>query len=238
MKSFSFTKALTLGCLMVLALPVACGDDETNPPAKAGSDAGGEAGAGTGGSPTVEGGAGGAPATMLPPGISDMSKTEMCTDEPKCASAAVGPLFIDPCCAGDACGLSTAFLGLVGANFAEECQPRGQVGEVDESCPTTAPSAVPFPTGGTTIMVPIAGFVGCCRENGKCGVVVDDVVSSVAGKLATLGLGCVDAAPFFPGEAPASCGGDAGGAGGGGAGGAASAGAGAGGAAGGAGGNN
>jgi hypothetical protein len=220
MKSFSFTKAFTLGCLMVLALPVACGDDETNPPAKAGSDAGGEAGAGVGGGTPTDGGAGGAAPSTLPPGISDVSKTEMCTDEPACKSAAVGPVFIDPCCAGDACGLATGFLGLVGANFEEECQPRGQVGEVDESCPTTMPSAVPFPMGGTTIMVPIDGFVGCCRENGMCGVVVDDVVSPALGKLASLGLGCVDAAPFFPNQAPAACGGSVGGAGGGGAGGA------------------
>ena len=230
MKSFSFAKAFTVGCLVVLAFPVACGDDETNPPAKAGSDAGGEAGAGPsdkGGGPAVDGGAGGAAPVMLPPGISDTSKTEMCTDEPKCTSAAVGPVFIDPCCAGDACGLSTSFLALVGATFKEQCQPKGQVGEVDESCPTSAASAVPF----NGIMLPINGFVGCCRENGTCGVVVDDVVSPAAGKVASLGLGCVDAAPFFPGKTPAACGGDAGGAGGGGAGGA-------GGAAGGAGGNN
>jgi hypothetical protein len=209
--------------LVVLALPVACGDDETNPPGKAGSDAGGEAGAGTGtgGGNTTDGGAGGAAPSTLPPGISSVSKTEMCTDEPACKSAAVGPVYIDPCCAGDACGLATGFLGLVGAKFENDCQPKGQVGEVDEGCPTTAPSAVPFPMGGTTIMVPINGFVGCCRENGMCGVVVDDVVSPALGKLASLGLGCVDAAPFFPqGPAPKACGAGGGGAGGSGAGGA------------------
>jgi len=208
--------------LVCFALPVACGDEETNPPAKAGSDAGGEAGAGTAGTPGMDGGAGGMAPAMLPPGISDMPKTEMCVDDDKCASASVGPVFIDPCCAGDACGLSTGFLALVGAQFKDACQPKGQIGEVDEACPTSAPSAVPF--GG--VMLPIDGFVGCCRENGKCGVVVDDVNSSVAGKVASLGLGCVDAAPFFPGTTPASCGGSVGGAGGGGAGGAGAGGAG------------
>ena len=214
MKSFSFPKALTLGCLLVLAVPVACGDDESNPkPTPSDAGAGGEV-SGTGGIPSTDGGAGGAaPVVQLPPGISDTSKTEMCTDEPKCASAAVGPVFIDPCCAGDACGLSTGFLGLVGAKFDTECQPKGQVGEVDASCPTSAASAVPF----NGVMLPIDGFVGCCRENGKCGVVVDAVVSPVAGPVASLGLGCVDSAPFFPGKTIDSCG--AGGGGNGGAGG-------------------
>ena len=201
---------------MVLALPVACGDDETNPPAKGGSDAGGEAGASN---PPVDGGAGGAAPSTLPPGLSNTSKTEMCTDEPACKSAAVGPVFIDPCCAGDACGLSTGFLGLVGAKFEEECQAKGQVGAIDNDCPTSAASMVPF----SGQMLPINGFVGCCRENGKCGVVVNEVVSPALGPVANLGLGCVDAAPFFPGETPDSCDGvsSGGGAGGGGAGGAA-----------------
>lgn len=202
---------------MALVLPVACGDDETTPtPNKGGSDAGGEAGSGTTGGNPTDAGAGGV-ATMLPPGISDTSKTEMCGGD-SCKSAAVGPVFIDPCCADDSCGLSTGFLALVGANFADECQPKGQVGEVDEACPTSAPSAVPF----NGAMLPINGFVGCCRENGKCGVVVDDVTSPALGTapVANLGLGCVDAAPFFPGKTPAACGGSSGGAGSGGAGGA------------------
>jgi hypothetical protein len=169
--------------------------------------AGGEPAVNNGGDAT-DAGAGGM-ATMLPPGISDMSKTEMCGGD-SCSSAAVGPVFIDPCCAGDACGLATGFLDLVGAHFKEECQPKGQLGDVDEACPTSAASAVPF--GGT--MVPINGFVGCCRENGMCGVVVDDVTSAALGKIASLGLGCVDSAPFFPGEKVAACGGGGGGAGG------------------------
>ena len=65
-------------------------------------------------------------------------------------------------------------------------------------------------------MIPIAGFVGCCRANGMCGVVVDDVTSPIAGKLASFGAG---------GAAGGGAGGAAG-AGGGGAGGASAAGAG------------
>jgi hypothetical protein len=213
MKSFSFAKALSVVALVCFALPVACGDDDddTTPNTPVGG-AGGEPAANNGGD-APEAGAGGM-ATMLPAGLSDVSKTEMCGGD-SCTSAAVGggAVFIDPCCAADGCGLATGFLELVGAHFAQACQPKGQPGAVDEACPSSAASAVPF--GGA--MLPIAGFAGCCRENGMCGVVVDDVTSPVAGKLASLGLGCVDAAPFFPGEKVASCG--AGGAGMGGAGG-------------------
>jgi len=144
-----------------------------------------------------------------------MPQKVACGDE-MCGSASVGPLYIDPCCSNDACGLETGFLQLVGASFAETCQPKAQPGVVDEACPTTDPSTIPYPTAAGTLMVPISGFVGCCRDNGKCGVVVDDITATGLGKLTTLGLGCVDAAPFFPGEPVASCGssGGAGGAGG------------------------
>jgi hypothetical protein len=139
-------------------------------------------------------------------------------DADMCTSAAVGPVFIDPCCATEGCGLDTGFLALVGAAFEDSCQARDQPGEVDETCPMSSASTIPFDAGGQTIMVPIRGFAGCCRDNGTCGVVVDDVTSPLLGKLATLGLGCVDAAPFFPGEPPAECGAAVGGGGAGGAG--------------------
>jgi len=226
MKSSSFAKALTLGCVLCLSLPVACGDDESNPkPGPGDAGAGGEP-AGGGGVPASEGGAGGAAPTPLPPGISDMPKTEACGAE-MCTSASVGPVFIDPCCEAGACGLNTAFLALAGAAFTAECQPKAQPGDVDEACPTTAASMIPFQIGGKPIMVPINGFVGCCRENGKCGVVVNDVISPVSKTpLAELDLGCVDAAPFFPNTTIDSCGAASGGAGGAPSGGAASGGAG------------
>lgn len=222
MKSFSFARALTVGCLLCVALPIACGDDETTPtkPGAAGSNAGGEPGAAGGpGEPVTMGGAGGAASVMLPPGISDSSKTETCGAD-KCTSAAVGPVFIDPCCATDGCGLDTGFLALVGAAFSDKCQAKDQPGEPDTSCADTPASTIPFASGGQTIMVPINGFVGCCRNDGMCGVVVDDIVSPALGKIATLGLGCVDAAPFFPDSEPQACGAGGGGAGGAGAGGA------------------
>lgn len=222
MKSFSFAKALTVGCLLSLSLPIACGDDDDSTPnntagtsSTGGDGAGGEPG--SNGGMSAAAGAGGAGAS-LPPGISSTPKMVACGAE-MCGSAAVPPaLYIDPCCDAGTCGLDTGFLALVGAAFTDKCQPKGQVGEVNDACPSTPASTIPFESGGNTIMVPIEGFVGCCRENGMCGVVVDDVMSPVLGKVTSLGLGCVDAAPFFPGKTPVSCG--AGGAGGGGAGGA------------------
>jgi len=164
-----------------------------------------------GGAPVPEAGAGGAAVQVpLPPGISDKSKTAVCGAE-KCTSANVGPIYIDPCCAADSCGLDTESLTLVGANFKDQCQAAHQPGALDSACPTTAASSVPYPFAGQTIMVPISGFAGCCRDDGKCGVVVDDVVSPLLGKVATLGLGCVDSAPFFANQPAAACGSAAGG---------------------------
>jgi hypothetical protein len=149
---------------------------------------------------------------MLPDGISSMPSTDECGAD-TCESAAVGPYFIDPCCtASDSCGLSTGFLALVGASFSEACQPLHQPGAADGACPAAEGLKVPFGTA----MLPLSAFPGCCRENGTCGVVVDKAVSP--GVLnADLGLGCMDAAPFFPGQAIVKCGGggaDSGGAGG------------------------
>ena len=97
--------------------------------------------AGAGGVSEPGGAAAGGADAGLPPGISGSSKTVACGAE-MCESAGVpkASLFIDPCCTAGACGLDTAFLGLVGATFTDKCQAKGQVGEVDETCPTTAPS--------------------------------------------------------------------------------------------------
>lgn len=214
MKSFSFAKTLTLGCLLCLSVPVACGDDETNPPSKAGSDAGGEAGAGVGGVPsTSDGGAGGAPALMIP-GTSDAPKTVKCGSDMCSSVSTLAGLYVDPCCVDDACGVSTPFFGALGAAFTVACQAVGQVGEPDDDCPSSADQMVPV--NGMSYSVP--GFAGCCRaETGTCGVVVDEV--SVAGiplPFAAPGLGCVDSAPFFAQTPGAACG--AGGTGSGGAG--------------------
>lgn len=237
MKSFSFAKAFTLGSLLCLALPVACGDDETNPPAKAGSDAGGEAGAGTGAAP-ADGGAGGAPAIVIP-GTSDSPKTMECGSSSCSSVSTLAGLYVDPCCVDDACGVTTPFFQALGATFTTGCAAVGQMGDADEACPNSPDQMVTV--NGNTYKVP--GFVGCCRaETGTCGVVVDAVsVENIPLPFASPGLGCVDSAPFFNQQAGAACGeamGGSGGAGGGpgsaGAGGAAPSGAGAGGASGGA----
>jgi hypothetical protein len=163
--------------------------------------------AGRGGtSVVVEGGSGGTPA-MLPPGVSDMPKSVSCTPIEHCSSAAIGPVFIDPCCTEEeSCGLDTSVLALTGAAFRDRCQAKAQPGVRDTSCPDSAPVAVPFPAGETTVMVPLRGNLGCCRDDGKCGVLVDELSSPVLGVVSKLGLGCVDSAPFFNGMPAADCG--------------------------------
>ena len=199
MKSFSFTKALTLGCLICLALPIACGDDDddTGPSKPGAAGAGGE-------SSTPEGGAGGMPALMIP-GTSDMSKMVKCGSA-MCASVStvLPTLFVDPCCAdGDVCGVKTDFLLILGASFgANSCQAQDQAGPVDMGCPDS--KAQKLPVNGTLYDVP--GFVGCCRaETGTCGVVIDKITASGL-PFASPKLGCVDSAPFFPGQTAATCG--------------------------------
>jgi hypothetical protein len=211
MKSFSFAKVLTLGCVLCLSLPVACGDDETNPPAKAGSDAGGEAGAGLGGGSAADGGAGGAPALMIP-GTSDAPKTVKCGSEMCSSVKTLAGLYVDPCCVADACGVSTPFFATLGAAFTNACQASAQVGDLDTACPDSPDQMVPV--NGMTYTVP--GFAGCCRaETGTCGVVVDDVaVAGIPLPFASPGLGCVDSAPFFNQKAGAACGAGVGGGGG------------------------
>ena len=164
--------------------------------------------AGRGGtSMMIEGGSGGT-LVMLPPGVSNMPTAVACMSGDKCSSAAVGPVFIDSCCTKeDACGLDTNVLALAGATFPDRCQAKDQPGVLDANCPTSAASSAPFPTGGTVIQVPISGHAGCCRDDGKCGVMVNELSSPAFGVVSKLGLGCVDSAPFFKGEPAASCGG-------------------------------
>lgn len=162
--------------------------------------------AGRGGQPVViEGGSGGT-LVMLPPGVSDAPRTIACSPSEKCSSAPIGPVFVDPCCADDGCGLDTGVLALSGATFADRCQAEDQPGVRDASCPTSPPTIVPFPSGEQTIMVPVSGYVGCCRDDGRCGVMLDAISSPVVGPISKLGLGCVDSAPFFDGKPAAACG--------------------------------
>jgi hypothetical protein len=233
MKSSSFAKAITLGCVVCLALPVACGDDETTPTGSAGKSTGGESAGGAESMPGP-GGAGGAAPMLMIPGTSDMSQTLKCGSA-MCSSIkalSATPLYVDPCCAGaakDACGLSTEFFAVIGKQFSPTCQAVGQEGPADAACPDSPDQDLPYM--GTTFHVP--GFAGCCRaETGTCGVVIDTVpVKELPLPFATPKLGCVDSAPFFPGKTAAMCSPGSGGSGGAAAGGAAAGGAAAGGAA-------
>lgn len=168
---------------------------------------------GRGGGPAALPGEGGYDAgPALPPGLSNQPVGIDCKLD-ACFSSAVGPLYVDPCCAGEACGLDSGFLALLGAKFPSKCLAKGQPGVLDASCPATAPRQLPVQTGAMTLVVPLEGFAGCCRADGKCGVVVDNLVAAGFGTVAKLGLGCVDSAPFFN-NVRAACGPDVGGAGG------------------------
>lgn len=223
MKSFSFAKVLTLGAFVCLAMPVACGDDDSTPtptPAAGGDGAGGEPGHPAGGD--AAGGAGGAAPMVTIPGTSSTAMTVTCgTSMCKSTSTLLPNLFVDPCCTADMeCGVETQFLGLLKASFpaGAQCQPKMQAGDVDAGCPNSDAQMVTVP--GIAAPVPVPGFVGCCRaDTGTCGVVVDNVSTSF-GNFASPMLGCVDSAPFFGQRAGAACGaagGSSGGAGGGGA---------------------
>ena len=159
-----------------------------------------------------EGGVGGSGPGIMIPGISQMPVTVVCGGKPCDSVKTLAPnVFVDPCCAGTACGVQTQFLAGVGAAFPDQCQATGQVGARDAACPTSAAQMLPI----MGMSVPVAGFAGCCRaETGTCGVIVDQI--AVGGlPFAAPHLGCVDSAPFFANEPGAACGdGAAGGAGG------------------------
>lgn len=200
---------------LFFAVPVACSNSESNPASSGGGPAGGAAAA-VGGEAAMAGratgGSGGSGGVMLPPGTSEMPSTIQCGGD--CTSARVGLIYVDPCCTGesdDVCGIDTSYLTMTGAALAEGCVAKHQPGELNAACPSPEPAMV----GTMGSMTALDPFPGCCRPNGTCGVAVDTVTA--AGGLvpvAELGLGCIDAAPFFPGEAPVPCSEGAGGAGG------------------------
>jgi hypothetical protein len=212
MRSSWFGKSAALVATLFFAVPVACSNSESDP----GSSNGGSAASGAatvGGTPASGGsaGSGGSGGVMLPPGTSETPKTIQCGGD--CSSARVGLIYVDPCCSGansDVCGIDTTYLATTGAGLVEGCEPKDQPGELNEACPSPDPAMI----GMMGAMATLDAFPGCCRPNGTCGVAIDTVTA--AGGLvpvADLGLGCVDAAMFFPGEAPVPCS-DAGGAGG------------------------
>ncbi len=166
----------------------------------------------TGGSGPTEMAGGGGPSMVLP-GTSDHSKSIKCGADTCVSVKTLAPTFyVDPCCAGEACGVDTQFFAALGASFKNSCQAVGQEGSTDVGCP--ASSGQMLPVQGITVSVP--GFVGCCRaETGTCGLVVDSVpVSGFPLPFASPMLGCVDSAAFFGNKPGAACGAAGAGAGG------------------------
>lgn len=215
MKSYSFAKALTLGCFVCMLLPIACGDDDDSPPgpSKGGSSgSGGESNGGDG--PVDEGGAAGAkPGPLALPGTSNKSETIEC-NAADCSSTPTlsSMLFINPCCAqGNTCGVDSGFLQVLGTDLGGVCLPKHQPGPKDAACPDS-------PTQQVTVgvnKVQVKPFAGCCRAaTGTCGFTVD-VIDTTIGAFTSPMLGCVDSAAFTktPG---AKCGDNAGGGGAGG----------------------
>jgi hypothetical protein len=217
---FSWSKSVTLvGSVVCFAAPFGCGSSEGKHGAAPGVEPSGGAAGSAGGSTTAAGAggtagggagrsasAGAAGGLMLPPGISDVPKTIECDGD--CSSATLGiataSFYLDPCCGGenhDQCGVDTSYLAPTGAGSA--CEPRNQPGKLDPACPSSSAMTMPGMSTGLTFD-PLAG---CCRPDGSCGIMLDEVTTGGGLiPLAQLGLGCIDAAPFFPGEEPVSCG--------------------------------
>jgi hypothetical protein len=220
-----------LAAMTVLVLPacivLSCGDTEHSGDTTVGTQGGAsEAGAADGGAPVqggtegvAGGGRGGSTGAAgfgfggLPmlPGVSDMPKTITCGKQMCGSVSTLSPtVFVDPCCAGDGCGVSTELMSSIGFQGVPACEAQHQAGALDASCPTSAPQMLP----ANGLPLSVAGFAGCCRaETGTCGVVVDDLAIAGLGlPLASPKFGCVDSAPFFGGKPAASCGPGAGGA--------------------------
>jgi hypothetical protein len=133
-------------------------------------------------------------------GEDDPPKEEKQGDGVECAGLRCDPVLLpagyDPipaCCAeGDVCGLDGTRFEEFGANFEDPCQPLDQPGNEDPTCPASTP--IPTELG------PELQFPGCCKPDGQCGYLVNDALM-----LVTIGLGCVDAAPFLDGGVPQDC---------------------------------
>lgn len=203
MRVSSIGSVLALGLLWAVVSASGCGgeDKKSDPGGSAGSAGSGGSGGATGG--TGGGTSGGSGGTA--PG-SKMCGTETCS---ALQLPFPGAPAIPACCPPDSentCGLDTTLISAFGPSFEEPCQPLDQPGELDPECPGT--DSVQVPDAGLSVQFP-----GCCRSNGQCGYLVDEI--RIGGVLPVVfGLGCVDAAPFLDGGAPQSCNPDGGGQGG------------------------
>ena len=192
--------AFACGLVAAIALP-ACGGNSSDPGGSSGGSSGsggkGSSGAAGTGSTTDSAGDG-----SNPPPEPVVCGKSMCKPV---VIPQVSDFAIPGCCADAAtntCGLDSSVLAMFGPTFAMACQPLGQPGVKDASCPNSPAT----PVAGTPLTIK---FPGCCRANGECGYQLDSIGGVIA-----LGLGCVDSAPFLDGGTPASCGDNAGGEGG------------------------
>lgn len=110
------------------------------------------------------------------------------------APTPVGEVVVDACCASNppnACGFDTSGLSSFGLAFEDPCQALDQEGQLDAECPRSP-----------VVEVSVLGsfsFAGCCRPEGQCGYLVEQVETLDLGLL----LGCVESP--FPDDEPGSC---------------------------------
>lgn len=167
MKTAHSTTVL-MACAGLLAL-AACGESESN----------GSSGDSSGSSDGGSGGNGGVGSTGAPPA------GMMCGDV-QCEGLSLGIPGVpqaDACCpeddSGEPCGIETEFLADYDIDLGRECQPLNSPGELDANCPESPPIMV-----SESLSLP--GFPGCCLPEGKCGFMMDSILTI------ELGLGCID----------------------------------------------
>jgi len=179
----SISAALTLGVtLAAIAAASGCGgSDEESGGASGSSGSGGTGGSGGGGT-SGSGGSGGSGVSGT--GGSAGGGQSIDCKGTSCSSAFGGT----PCCAGangDKCGFDVSQFVDGGG-----CIETNQAGNPDPSCDQTIEFDAGQREGGT----PDGGFRlrGCCRPNGKCGVILGPI-------------GCGDPSGFLDAGAPRSC---------------------------------
>jgi hypothetical protein len=107
-------------------------------------------------------------------------------------------LEVGACCpqgsSASLCGLDLSLLSLVGVELSEPCQAVAQPGNESEECVDAT-----VDVSGTVVT-----FAGCCRPEGKCGVLAN--ILDVTEAQIELGLGCI-VPDVFPAELlmPGSC---------------------------------
>jgi hypothetical protein len=166
---------------------IACGGDDDSGPADSGPT--GVVG-GSGGSTSVtgKGGTTGGGTAGAAGSSSTCEKETTCGSGP-CSTATLTSglgmfsafVCAKACCTADnKCGTSLSGTGMAATFFSGgACNEQNQAGKEDTNCPNLGGTQ----DAGTTTTNPIAGifnYKGCCRPDGKCGLMIT-----------TLGLGCI-----------------------------------------------